>query len=98
MELPFEAVENISKPLASVAKMLDSGHAVLYHPKGSAIFNLRAAGNSELEDILGRVASNSKYTKIPLQRENDVFNFELAVDVAASKAANAGEQHFRRQR
>ena len=53
MHLPFEAVENITKPLASVSKMVDAGQAVLYHPSGSAIFDLQDARNKELKDILG---------------------------------------------
>ena len=53
LQLPFEAVDNITKPLASVSKMVDAGQAVLYHPSGSAIFDLRAKHNKELKDILG---------------------------------------------
>ena len=103
MQLPFEAVENITKPLASVSKMLDANHAVVYHPNGSAIYNLCESNNKELKDILGGVIGNKKYNCIPLKRENDVFNFELLVDVAASKGANAESadreaQGFPRQR
>ena len=88
MQLPFEAVENITKPLASVSKMVDAGKAVLYHPSGSAIFDLRAKDNKELKDVLGGIVTSSKYDKIPLKRENDVFNFELLVDMSASRQAN----------
>ena len=34
VELPFQ-VANVTKPLASVARMLDANNAVIYHPKGS---------------------------------------------------------------
>ena len=98
MHLPFEAVENIMKPLASVSKMVDAGQAVLYHPSGSAIFDLQDARNKELKDIFFGVASNNKYHKIPLKRESDVFNFELLVDVAASKRANETAPGFGRPR
>ena len=89
MQLPFEAVENITKPLASVSKMVDAGKAVIYHPDGSAIFDLKDSQNKELKNMLGRIVSNNNYNKVPLKRENDVFNFELLVDVSASKAANS---------
>ena len=103
LQLPFEAVENITKPLASVSKMVDAGQAVLYHPAGSAIFDLKSGNNKELNNIFGRVLSNDKYSKVPLTRENDVYNFELHANVPASQAANkpGGEefqQGFPRQR
>ena len=88
LQLPFEAVENITKPLASVSKMVDAGQAVLYHPAGSAIYDLQDTRNQELKMILGGVAKNSSYSKIPLKRENDVYNFELLVDMPASQEAN----------
>ena len=68
--------------------MLDAGHAVLYHPAGSAIFNLNHASNRELKEGFGGIVGNGKYQSIPLTRENDVFTFELAVDVPASRQAN----------
>ena len=71
VQLPFEAVENITKPLASVSKMIDAGNAVLYHPNGSAIFDLRAKQNRELNAIRGGVATSTKYEKIPLKRERE---------------------------
>ena len=106
VQLPFEAVENITKPLASVSKMIDAGHAVLYHPSGSAIFNLQDARNRELKGVLEKVVTNKKNAAIPLTRENDVYTFELAIDVAASREANTtqsqpgsgGEQGFGRPR
>ena len=88
LQLPFEAVENITKPLASVSKMVDAGQAVLYHPSGSAIYDLSDSRNKELKIILGGVAMNNGYSKIPLKRENDVYNFELLVDMPASQEAN----------
>ena len=94
--------KNITKPLASVSKMVDAGQAVLYHPSGSAIFDLRAKHNRELKDILGGVATSTKYDKIPLKRESDVYNFELLIDLPASKRANesalAPAEGFPRQR
>ena len=44
--------------------------------------------NKELKVILGGVATSSAYSKIPLTRENDVYNFELLVDMPASQEAN----------
>ena len=88
LQLPFEAVENITKPLASVSKMVDAGQTVLYHPGGSAIYDLNDSRNKELKNIFAGVVSNNKYTKIPLKRENDVYNFELLVDMPASQEAN----------
>ena len=89
LQLPFEAVENITKPLASVSKMVDAGRAVLYHPSGSAIYDLTDDRNKELKKILGGVATNDGYSKIPLKRENDVYNFELLVNMPASQEANS---------
>ena len=88
LQLPFEAVENITKPLASVSKMVDAGQAVLYHPGGSAIYDLNDSRNKELKVILAGVTESSKYSRIPLKRENDVYNFELLVDMPASQEAN----------
>ena len=100
MQLPFEAVENITKPLASVSKMVDAGRAVLYHPSGSAIYDLTDDRNKELKKILGGVATSDGYSKIPLKRENDVYNFELLVDMQASQEANrpTSESGFGRPR
>ena len=91
LQLPFEAVENITKPLASVSKIVDAGRVVLYHPSGSAIYDLRDEHNKELKTILQKAVTNTKYNKVPLNRENDVYNFELLVDLPASKQANAPE-------
>ena len=88
LQLPFEAVDNITKPLASVSKMVDANKTVIYHPSGSAIFDLGDEHNKELKTILQRAVTNSKYSKVPLNRENDVYNFELLVDLPASKKAN----------
>ena len=88
LQLPFEAVENITKPLASVSKMVDAGQAVLYHPQGSAIFDLCDATNRELKNLLGGVATSNKYSRIPLKRENDVCVFDALVDMPSSKDAN----------
>ena len=78
--------------------MIDAGQTVLYHPGGSAIYDLNDSRNKELKAIFAGVISSNKYTKIPLKRENDVYNFELLVDVAASKAANLPKAGFGRQR
>ena len=78
--------------------MVDAGQAVLYHPAGSAIFDLKNGSNKELNSILGGVLSNNKYSRVPLTRENDVYNFELYVNVPASQAANKPGAGFPRQR
>ena len=86
--MSFQSVENIHKPLASVAKMCDANQAVLYHPEGSAIFDLGRPENMELKRALSSIIKDPKLSRTPLKRENDVYNFELDVCVAASRDAN----------
>ena len=69
-----------------------------YHPNGSAIYDLNDKHNKELKNILGGVAASNEYSKIPLKRENDVYNFELLVDMPASQEANRLSSGFGRPR
>ena len=83
VELPFQLTD-VHKPLASVAKMLDAGNAVVYHPGGSYIINL--TGNSAADKAFKTLAS-LKHGKTTLRRENVIYNFDVCVGLDAIKAA-----------
>ena len=66
-------VADVSKALASVARLVDAGNNVFFSSSGSYIENAKTK------------------TRTKLTRENNVFVFDLLVDVPASvKAAASG--------